>query len=108
MQIVVGTHLGGFDRGLDRAVGRHQHHRQARVRFVKLADELQPSHTRQPQIGQDHIEGRVAGAAQTLIAPGSVCDGVALVLEHLPQAGGEVYVIFNKQELRVCRHLPAG
>jgi len=68
LQVIVSTELGGLDGGFDGAVRSHQHHRQARLSFVKLPHQVQTADAGQAQVGQYHFAFVFAGAAQTFIA----------------------------------------
>ena len=104
LQIIVSAKFGGFDGRLNRPVRRHQHHRQARLGFVKPPHKIKAAQSGQPQIGQHNIIIIFAGAAQPVVAAMAHGDFEAVVLQHIAQVGGQTGVVFNEQNVSGFGH----
>ena len=53
---IVGAFLDGFDRLFDGAEGRHQDHRDQRIRVLNFAGQGHAIHARHADVGQNHID----------------------------------------------------
>ena len=106
-QIIVSAEFGRLDGGFGGAKGGDQNDGQARLGGVQLADQFQPVQARQPQIGDDQIEGIPTGPRQSVVpAP---LDGhlVAFVRQHPLQSVGDAGVVLNQQNFCGGAHAAA-
>ena len=67
-----GSH--GFDRGFDGSVSRHDQHARSGISFARSAKNRNSVATRQPQVGDDDVEGIGMRVGNTLNRVITTCD----------------------------------
>ena len=97
-QVVVGAFLHGRHGRLDAAVGRQQKRLQVGLPLLELLQQLDAVDPRQVQVEDGHVEARLGGDLQGLLAAAGVGDGQALALEAADQRAAHLLVVVHEQQ----------